>query len=73
MAANKPIDDAPVARMRALYAAGDVRGARKIAESAEAGEAGATLRSLTDVDPVALWIGAAAIALGALYVGAFLL
>lgn len=70
---KQPMDDGPVGKMRALYAAGDVRGARRIAAAAEAGDAGARLRTLTDVDPVALWIGAVAIALGALYVGAFLL
>lgn len=71
MAQKEKRPDGPVAKMQALYAAGDVRGARRIA--AEAGDAGARLRILTDVDPVALWIGAVAIALGALYVGAFLL
>lgn len=73
MAQKEKRPDGPVAKMQALYAAGDVRGARRIAAAAEAGDAGARLRALTDVDPVALWIGAVAIALGALYVGAFLL
>ena len=63
--------EGPVARMRARYAAGDVRGARLVA--AEAGADGQRLRALTDVDPVALWIGSAAIVLGVIYVAAFLL
>jgi len=68
---QKVVADGPAARMRARYAAGDVRGARLLA--ADAGAEGERLRALTDVDPVALWIGAVAIVLGLIYVGAFLL
>ncbi|HWV37504.1 MAG TPA: hypothetical protein VN033_03400 [Vulgatibacter sp.] len=68
---QKVAADGPGARMHERFAAGDVRGARRLA--VEAGAEGERLRALTDVDPVALWIGAFAIVLGLVYVGAFLL
>ncbi|AKU91464.1 hypothetical protein [Vulgatibacter incomptus] len=66
--------------MRATYATGDVKGARRLALAITADEsAGADARAdalhlleQTDVDPRALAIGAFALVLAAVFIGFFL-
>ncbi|HLV60574.1 MAG TPA: hypothetical protein VKY51_04145 [Fredinandcohnia sp.] len=67
--------DADVARMRAAYAAGDVRQARAVARELAQGkdEEAARLLAATEVDRRAFAIGGAALALGLLYLFAFIL
>ena len=67
--------DVDVAKMRAAFGAGNVRLARALARELEGSgsEEAARLREATEVDRRAFAIGGAALALGLLYLFAFIL
>lgn len=78
---KKQQEPSPAARMRSLFAAGDVKAARQMAAGIAAdaaspeelrGEA-LRLQERTEIDGRALAIGALAVALAAIYIGSFLL
>lgn len=66
-------ETATLQQMRAAYAAGDVRTARRLAQTLPGSEEAARVLTHTAVDPRALIVGAGAALLGLFYVAVFLL